>query len=395
MPNTSPDTKPGVHEEPLTPGDNKIPPALPVPTTPTTPNIAAEIVKAEGKSIILRGVAGATLVPGSILATVVASAGAASGVASKKWVEAEDPVSLAGRALVRITSAAGLSANGTLLTGTAKAGDQLTEALRGTPEQILRASVSGPAAESVRKAVDYLVTGGVLRLVTEQAAKAGGADTTIFADSADKITIYRGALPLPPIPLANVPDQLRRLWAVKTLYELKNTDPALRLTVTADGQEGFADVAIGQRVQFAITASSDCFLTILDLAADGKVTGKRSFPVKSGEPLIRDADVTAPAGVDVFKVFATKNPLQVSIPETAKDIAEMGSDSIKIARAVTASLRQAINNESLRGEALKKWVEAEDPAPTPGKNAPLQPVRTGVATDGWTTAELFLRIREA
>lgn len=393
--NPNPGKKPGVVEEPLTPGDTTPPPSRPVAATATTPNIAAEVVKVAGKTVTLRGIAGANLVPGSILATVVAS----SGVASKKWVEAEDPVSLAGRGLVRITSAAGLTATGTVLTGTVGPGDRLTETLRGTPEQILRASLSGPASDAVRKAVDYLVTGGVLRLVSEQAAKAGGADAAIFADSNDKVTIYRGALPLPPLSVTEVPDQLRRLWAVKTLYELKNTDPKIGLTVTGDGQEGFADVAIGQQVKFAITPSTDCFLTILDLAADGKVTGKKSFAVKGGETLKTEAVVTAPVGVDVFKVFATKNPLQVALPETAADIAQMGSDSIKIARAVTASLRTAINNESGRGPELKKWVEEEDPAPAkPTPTTPIPnptPVRTGVATDGWTTAELFLRIRAA
>ena len=344
---------PGIAIEPFL----NFPRVKPAPTAA----VAAEVMSVNGDAVTLRSIAGATLAKGSLLETRISAGGRA-------WRE---DIADSDRALIKITAVASGLATGTVAKGKALTGQKLTELLRGLASgDGLTVFVSGPAMAEVKRDAASV---SEVRL----AETPDSADVALLADSREQIVVYRGATPLPMATLEKLPTLLRRLAAIKPLIDLQNPSENLTLTVTGDGQPVFAERRIGEKIPYIITANRDGYLTILALAADGKLTGGADIPVAAHVPF-RDleATVTPPRGVDILKVLFTLRPVGVRIPQTGAAFEAQGGDAKEIVLQILRRFRAAVNADSGRGQDFN-----------------LVGVGGGaVAVDGWTTADFYLHI---
>ena len=282
----------------------------------------------EGATLQLRAVAGAALIPGSVLQV--------SG--AKRWIEAGDGGNDGGgggsassaTGLVKVTRVNGATATGSILSGVVPAGFALTEVMRPAPEGRLRVAVGGDGAATQRLRA---AASGIENVVVVESRRP--SDVTLYpslaaGSGADgrMVDIYRGGVALPPIPEAEVAATLAGMQRVKRLANLQSApDAAIHIKVSSDGSEGFAKAKIGDRVSYRISTDHDAFITILDLTADGSVVGAtRQQALLAGEEwVLTDIPVVAPAGLDTLKVIATAFPVTLNLPGNAEQSKSMGA----------------------------------------------------------------------
>jgi len=304
----------------------------------------------------------------------------------KAWVESEaPPTPTTSHALIRLTGASGRAASGVVLAGALKSGSLLTEVLHPAPDGRLRVAVSGDTAFEARIRRSVAGLDGIDIVPATRAS-----DVTLYSSATGQVDVYRGGVALPPTPAAELATLLTRLRAVKQVADLRNPPESAPLHVsvrTLGGAEGYAEAKIGETVGYEISVDHDAYVTVLDLAADGSITGMpTAVSVRAGSPLRLDGiTVTAPAGLDILKVIATTFPLSIPVPAGAEDAATLGAAGRPevIARRIVTALRDRINNEAAgaRGQDFNKVTVSG------GAVAPI-------ATDGWASAELLLRIQK-
>lgn len=188
---------------------------------------------------------------------------------------------------------------------------------------------------------------------------------------------------------------LDNAYFIKQLTKLSNPNPDFRINLWTD-RGANPSYAIGDTVNFNFKSNEDCYLTLIDISADGKVTVL--FPnkfnsdnkIKAGrEYSIPSKDmgfkikVTPPAGTEMVKAIATKDPLDLSgiTAENTKDgFRSMpgdkgGSDFIK-------------NIPSLLTKALNKDIKKKDKEiKKKGKDREMLPLK------GWSSSELIITIK--
>ncbi len=332
------------------------------PATNTGRAAVAEVVSVSGTTATIRALGGAALLPGSVL----------GGTGTKEWVErsgAPTPGADAKRPLLRVTATTGLIAAATVVRGPVLIGTTYVEIAHGQEDATLRVALTGAEAGRIRATVAALPFARIVETGT-------GADVSLDARNGT-VTPYRGAVALPPVAASAIPGLLNRLQAGRLLADLVNpSSDALRVTLVGGGVAGFQSARIGDKTEYVVTAERDAYVTIIDVGADGAITGLADQPVRAGQPFPVPVDVTAPAGLDTVKVIATRVPLGITLPATAAEAKKQNADPAALARAIVARITGRLNQADR------------------GRGAALGGGGAVVADDSWGSAELLLRIEE-
>ena len=342
----------------------------------------------QGATVKLRAVAGAALIPGSILQTG----------GDRRWTETEDaptalsgtpsaaPPSGVGAGILRITSVSGATATGTVISGKVPSGFALTEVYQPAPDGRLRVAVSGTGAAADRLRAE---AARVENITVVDAKKT--SDVTLYppagvpTDKPSIVDVFRNGVALPSVAEADLPVALAEMQRVKKLADLRNDDSnPIHITVSLNGSEGFAKAKVGETVSYKISADRDAYITILDLTANGDVLGAtRPGVLHAGETWSLEAiPVTAPAGLDTLKVIATTFPVSMDLPPNVDAVRTQG------ARGKAGAVARRVL------EGLKIGSEA---SATGTKGLNLGNIATAASPDslpvgGWACSEQLLRI---
>lgn len=320
-------------------------------------NIIAEAVSVRDKSVTLRPLAAVALTVGSVLE--VRTEGT-----TRQWIEAKAKDT----ALVRVTTASKEEYQGTIVRGTVAVGDKMTELSHVTRGEKLRVMIAPDLQSSLS---DVRAIAGV-ELVT----KTDQADVALLRDVTGQVLVYKGLIHLPPMPVKNIPTLLRQFAAIKPVLELQNPQSQWEVSITVDGVPGSTTRAIDDKYTYTISSEQDGYLTILALAANGKITGISGHKIMSNTPYKVPVTVTGPVGLDVTKVIVTKQRLSLSVPLTMEEAEKDTENPARTATSLLDQLRSGINAISDRGT---DFIGIFGP---------------GVAIEGWASTSFYLRIED-
>jgi len=298
--------------------------------------------------------------------------------------------------IVRILASNGQTAIGSLIKGQAQPGDKLVETFHFIPQSKLRVAL---LADSVLASLLRQSLQGVEFVEVVGDAEFRDVDLELIAGQADSllITPYRNQQKLPEIVAGNVEEAMRKLssvlenlFAVKSLINLKNPNPSFKVDVQVNKKD-YAEVHIGSDVHFTVEVDKDAYVYLFDVDPAGKVTVL--FPNNYAKENFLQADSTykmpamrlyrlqasGPPGPELIKAIATTQPLQLAVlAADSGDFSGLDASALEISRSIVRQLKSEINRTNTRGLVVLPTAPSEQP----------------IATEGWATDEVLLRILE-
>ncbi len=348
----------------------------------------------KGDAIALRALAGAALTPGCVLRTT----------GGKRWTEVEDTptattasVSESGTGMVRVTGVAGSSATGVVLSGQVAVGVPLAEVLTTTPDNRLSVvvAVEGAAGDRIKalcKSLDHI------EVVSPR--ESGDVTLSPSATIPGGIEVFRGAVRLLTVTEDKIPGLIGNFQGGKILADLQSPTVSapgatpIHVTVqNAEGKEGSIRARIGEKATMTITVDHPAYITIIELASDGSITGV-TLPdalVANTPCTLPPSPVEGPTGLDTIKVIATGFRPHVPLPANAAEVAQMGAESkpALIAQRVLEALRTQINDNHPKGFDFTALAGRT----SSGKSGDVSPAP--IAADGWAVGSIQLIVESA
>jgi hypothetical protein len=244
-------------------------------------------------------------------------------------------------------------------------------------------------SSTIRKTAFSIMAAGLLGLAAPALAQAPGAPAPAAADDA---------------PSADTEAQLVRDLAVaqKPLYDLAAGASTIDIESWVDRRS--RTYRIGQPLRVMVRPQQDAFITVVNVGSSGRVAVlypnhfQRDAKVRAGSIVMIPADrsswqinVGGPTGVDLIKVFASRQPL--SLPELeqlvrvseANPLITLGRSADEFARDLVAQLKpgtqQAIGMRNLLIRVIDRAGSINTAAAAAAAAAGL-PVSAGLAGYG-------------
>jgi hypothetical protein len=335
-----------------------------------------------GGSVRVRSVAGAALIPGSVLQVG----------GTKKWTETGeengggDASTMPG--LVKVTEVSGATATGRVLSGSVPQGFALTEVLRPAPDGRLRVAIGETNAAANRLRA---VVGTVRNVIVVDPRQP--SDVTLYVspdstgDTQSKVDIYRNGIALPTIMEGDLAVTLTGIQRVRGLANLQSApDSPIHISISSNASDGFAKARIGDKITYRISVDRDAYVTILDLSANGGIVGTtRPTLLRAGNTwILADIPVTAPAGLDTLKVIATTFPVAMDLPANVEAIQNQGSRGkpTAVAQRVLDALHEGSTGVADNARSKDLSIDAATASAGPAN----------LAVNGWACADQLLRI---
>ncbi|GAB4468755.1 MAG: hypothetical protein OHK0029_41240 [Armatimonadaceae bacterium] len=346
--------------------------ASPTPALETVV-VAARVVRVEGERVVAHPLAGEPPPLGSLLV----------GTGTREWRESSEPDATRG-GIVRVTGIAGGSVQGTLVSGAVFVGETMRLSFQPVPVSgTLRIVFPTPntAAQSVRDRISRAGLGSGVTFVAAQDASATAdcvvVDTLDTPQTGRVVPVWRG-IPLPALPVADVPALVKRCLRQMPLLSLIPPQQGPALSVRCNGMGGYVTARVGTRLRFDIQAQSGQ-VSIVALNADGTITGM------SNPNFFRDVLISGPPGLDIVQVYSATVPLP-EFPNTidAASQTDQAADVARFLKTLAGSInvgevaRETRRNGS-RGLEFGKQVNAS----TGTGAVPL-------AMQGWNLVEMYI-----
>jgi hypothetical protein len=302
------------------------------------------------------------------------------------------------RALVKLESADGATGRGRVLRGEIQAGARLMETVRALAPPRLRLAVSGALAAPASArlaALEYVeIAAPSTRCDADLEIEKlpDGLRFSLFRNQQLITSLVAADLAAAWTPLTRT---LENLFWIGQLSQLENPAASFGAQLRVNGK-AFDQARIGDTVSFSARVGRDAYAYLFDVDAAGQITllfPNRFVPgnlLRAGQeyalpaPQLYRLRVAGPAGNEVLKLIVSSRPLHLESFPTGSALQPLAGEAATLARTLLDQLRREINAGSLAARAI---VIEDASTPASASGAPL-------ALDGWSSAEVLLRVRE-